>query len=546
MRSTCQTGIGAFVFAILSICSGQTLRITAVQNEASRDTRLCPGCRAVIFASVNRATITIGGTAVRENYHGSSSALGNYIGVSIPAHLPPGPSTVSLSSGDTSARFNINLDNFAPALYTLDGSGGGRGYFRRQPLSSLDPGIGNLFAGLFRAYGDYPDLVVQDTGRRAIPGEILVAYAAGLGPTSPPVTTGFTRSAPLSNTVSLAIDGRPADVLWAGNSYSGGLVGRVWDCADLYSVRFRVPNDLSEGNHTVAIQIGSQASNSVALPVGRTVPVITGLFNAASFADEGWAAPGSIMTLYGENLEGVDDLSAFPATGSQGIAVAFDGSRAPLIHVMPSRGQINLVTPADLRENKQCWPDGEQCVIVQLNGPGGVSPKYYLSTNAVQPGIFLIGDPGQPTRRNAAALFSNTAWRVMSRSQAQALKIPYECKAVAANAICGQPARRGDVVQIYCTGLGRATPEGDASGLPLPTGSVAPPDGRPLYLTVSKPEVTIGGFSTEVLFSGLAPGFAGLYQVNIRIPAAAPAGDEVPIIIRQTYYSDSATLAIER
>jgi uncharacterized protein (TIGR03437 family) len=42
--------------------------------------------------------------------------------------------------------------------------------------------------------------------------------------------------------------------------------------------------------------------------------------------------------------------------------------------------------------------------------------------------------------------------------------------------------------------------------------------------------VTIGGIAAKVLFSGLAPGYVGLYQVNVTVPAAA-AGNAVPVVI---------------
>jgi len=50
----------------------------------------------------------------------------------------------------------------------------------------------------------------------------------------------------------------------------------------------------------------------------------------------------------------------------------------------------------------------------------------------------------------------------------------------------------------------------------------------------------------SVLFSGIAPGFAGLYQVNVVLPATAPAGDDVPVVISIGGASDSATIAIHR
>ena len=46
----------------------------------------------------------------------------------------------------------------------------------------------------------------------------------------------------------------------------------------------------------------------------------------------------------------------------------------------------------------------------------------------------------------------------------------------------------------------------------------------PLSTTVLPPVLTIGGVRSTVTFSGLAPRFAGLYQVNAVIPAGIPAG----------------------
>src|SRR5262245_42209684 len=91
---------------------------------------------------------------------------------------------------------------------------------------------------------------------------------------------------------------------------------------------------------------------------------------------------------------------------------------------------------------------------------------------------------------------------------------------------CGQPARVGDVLQFFVTGLGKATPNGDPAGAQLATGKVAPAAG-PLDRTVDQPIATIGGIPVEAQFSGIAPGFAGLYQSTCRFPPACQ-----PAIIR--------------
>ncbi len=104
-------------------------------------------------------------------------------------------------------------------------------------------------------------------------------------------------------------------------------------------------------------------------------------------------------------------------------------------------------------------------------------------------------------------------------STAATLGIPTNCKAdgVAALADCGEPVSPGVILQIFLTGLGKATPGGDPAGDPLPAGELAPGG----YNTVETPEVTIGGMPAIVDFSGLAPGFSGLYQINARVPLGA-------------------------
>jgi uncharacterized protein (TIGR03437 family) len=44
--------------------------------------------------------------------------------------------------------------------------------------------------------------------------------------------------------------------------------------------------------------------------------------------------------------------------------------------------------------------------------------------------------------------------------------------------------------------------------------------------------VTIGGLPADIEFAGAAPGFAGLVQLNARIPAGVAPGDNVPVVVR--------------
>ncbi len=125
------------------------------------------------------------------------------------------------------------------------------------------------------------------------------------------------------------------------------------------------------------------------------------------------------------------------------------------------------------------------------------------------------------------------------------LGLPACTSATSVLTVCGQPATAGDYLMLYATGLGLATPNGDPNGKPLPTGAMPPVDGGVLYETPTMPVVTVGGVAAKVLFSGLVPGVAGEYQIDIRIPAGVAHGDDVPVEITMLGASDTATISIQ-
>ena len=84
------------------------------------------------------------------------------------------------------------------------------------------------------------------------------------------------------------------------------------------------------------------------------------------------------------------------------------------------------------------------------------------------------------------------------------------------------PALRGETIVVYCAGLGSVKP-------PVAPGSPAP---TPAAVTENPVELTIGGKKAQVIFAGLTPGLAGLYQINAVVPADATTGDAVPVVIQ--------------
>ena len=94
---------------------------------------------------------------------------------------------------------------------------------------------------------------------------------------------------------------------------------------------------------------------------------------------------------------------------------------------------------------------------------------------------------------------------------------------MACNCSNGTPVPRGGSIELYMTGLGPVTNQ-PASGKPAPSS----PN---LSSTTTLPTVMLGNVPAPVTFSGLAPSFVGLYQVNLQIPQNAPAGDAVPLVV---------------
>jgi uncharacterized protein (TIGR03437 family) len=77
------------------------------------------------------------------------------------------------------------------------------------------------------------------------------------------------------------------------------------------------------------------------------------------------------------------------------------------------------------------------------------------------------------------------------------------------------PLPRGQVLQVFATGLGTTAKQGQYS------------------VVTTNVTAVLNGTELPVSFAGLAPGFVGLYQVNIPIPLATPPGSGVHLTLKQ-------------
>jgi len=227
-----------------------------------------------------------------------------------------------------------------------------------------------------------------------------------------------------------------------------------------------------------------------------------GIVNAASFAAGAALAPGSIVSVFGQNLAGA--TSGAPSlplpTTLAGATLQVGGTEAPLFFT--SSGQINAQLPYDLTAGSR-----PQVVV---KGAAAVTVPETITIAPARPGIFTLSQNGK-----GQGAILDTQGRVVD--------------GVA-------PAAAGEVVAVYGTGLGVTQPTA-LSGQAAP---VNPPS-----LVTVPVTATVGGLPATVQFAGLAPGFVGLYQVNVQIPAGVPAAAAVPLVLLQDGVpSNVVTLAL--
>ncbi len=235
----------------------------------------------------------------------------------------------------------------------------------------------------------------------------------------------------------------------------------------------------------VAVLVAASPALVAQTPAYRAIDLV----NAASNAPTP-LSPGTIATLYGTNLafttrqQTADDITAntLPATlPGTGVRVFISNQPAHLYYVSPT--QINLVIPVNL-------PPGEGVLDLLLDGRRGPTIPVVLVAETPE---FFLGDG----------------------------------RFIAATNVQNQPltpnreAQPGEVVVLYATGLGRTTPSLMPGQLALQATSIA---------RLAQFRVQIEGRVVEpenILYAGLSPGFAGLYQINVRLPLDTPANPEV-------------------
>ena len=240
---------------------------------------------------------------------------------------------------------------------------------------------------------------------------------------------------------------------------------------------------------------------SISLCVGTLAaqtPVIVdnGVVNAASFAAAQAVAPGSLVSIFGDNLAStLASASSVPfSTELGGVSVTFNGVPAPIRNTIPgsptSRSQINTQIPWSALAGAT---DGNFPVVVTRGGVAS-APKQ-VPLNQVGPGIFSV--PAGVGMAIAVTPDGSIA------APAGAF----------ANLKC-RPAKRGEGVFFYANGIGPVDP-------PVADGADSLGELRKATMPVT---VIIDGISVTPFFAGMAPEFPGVNQINFHIPQEARSG----------------------
>ena len=271
----------------------------------------------------------------------------------------------------------------------------------------------------------------------------------------------------------------------------------------------------ANGQAFIATGTGSGTQgNLYSMYIGLAAPKFTGtgvflnplgVVNAANFAPAtNPIAPNEVITLYGTNIAPASaNATSLPLpTSLAGVQVMINGQAAPLYYV--TSGQIAAQVPSNVGPDSNVF-----YATVQVNNNGFMSNPVTLFTSNSAPGVFTASGNGI----GPAAAQHGDYTLITSAS----------------------PAKIGETVVLYAGGLGSVSPA-VATGAPAGS-SPTSANTRPIF-------VDFGGAQGTVVFAGLTPGLAGLYQLNTTIGSGTGTGTLFVNVSTDDAYTSQATLSI--
>jgi uncharacterized protein (TIGR03437 family) len=223
-----------------------------------------------------------------------------------------------------------------------------------------------------------------------------------------------------------------------------------------------------------------------------STPSLSAVVNAASYVGGG-VAPGEIVTIFGSgvgpgSLVGLElDDQGYVSSSLAGTQVFFNGFSAPVIFT--ELGQLSVVVPYEIGVSNTAQ--------VQVSYQDVKSALVTLPVLSAMPGIFTIDASG-----SGQGAILNQDGTVNSANN---------------------PAVVGSYIAVYATGEGVTLPAGTDGKL----GGVTP------AMPIQRVTALVGGESATVQYAGGVSGLvAGVFQINVQVPASVTPSAAVPVQVQ--------------
>jgi trimeric autotransporter adhesin len=259
-------------------------------------------------------------------------------------------------------------------------------------------------------------------------------------------------------------------------------------------------------NNVIRVLTPGTGTGTTTLP-----PIISGVVSASACGDYTSAAPGAWVEVHGSNLAtdtrpwAASDFTGNNApTALDGTKVSIGGQNAVISYI--SASQINAQVPLALAPG---------ALNVTVTSPSGTSPAFGLNLSAAQPGLCQgVSISGNPY---AAAVVNNTSTYVLPAT-------------APISGISFRPAHPGETISFFGNGFGAVTPSPAQGQLVSGINQLT----TPLLVFFGQTQAT-------VTYAGNAPGYIGLYQINVVVPNI-PDSDLVPVTFALGDFAGAPTL----
>jgi uncharacterized protein (TIGR03437 family) len=404
---------------------------------------------------------------------GSQDVTQNFNGVTYNITGSEGSGTILFPvASDPESALISGQKNFYFSAYGYWLAGDPAGFDIMVGIPALTSSASNsLYQGTYYIAGLENDASRVSSGQNNIDAFYGSIFSLGQGTTITHLRYAPFNQPPLDYTY----DPAPYNLASDGSFSDGPLFGMLGDA----------------GNSLLEVGTGAFYSLTPAFSAGQyqvAEPFLDPLkvWNAATFAPiTNAVAPGEFVSLFGSGLANSPELAqSLPLpTTLGGVQVSIDGVLAPIDYVSPN--QINVLVPYGAA--------GNQYAVFQVSNNGAVSNAVTVYQSPTAPGVFTSTNGGfAPGVGPAAALHAD--FSAVTKSN---------------------PAKIGETLQLFVTGLGAVTPA-------VADGAAAP--SSPLSLVDADVGIQVDGISASVTFKGLTPGYAGLYQVNFVMPDGVSSG----------------------